>query len=55
MSALGRWEEAIKCVDFDSAELPEILDALMEHLGLVLIRESTPDYTSYRIAKKEQP
>lgn len=53
MRTLGRWEERIKCTDFDPAELTEIIDVLLDHLGLALIRKSTPDYTSYSIEKKE--
>jgi hypothetical protein len=41
--------EQIRVRDVHADDLPEVLDLLLERLGLQLWREKTPDYTAYEL------
>ena len=46
---MNQWEDVVRAVDLPAEDLASILDTLMERLGLRIVREQTPDYTSYEL------
>lgn len=48
-AALSQWEDVVRAEQIPLEDHPAILDKLVEHLGLKIVREQTPDYTSYEL------
>lgn len=46
---MTQWEETVRAVDIPPEDLASLLDTLLERLGLRIVREQTPDYTSYEL------
>ncbi len=46
---LTQYQEIIVSTDLPSVDIPLVLFLLIERLNLEIVRESTPDYTSYEI------
>lgn len=49
---MNDWQETVRAVDLPPEDLAGVLDALLERLGLQIVREQTPDYTSYELQEK---
>lgn len=46
---MNQWESVVRAADLSTEDLASILDKLIERLGLRIVREQTPDYTSYEL------
>ena len=46
---MNQWEDVVRAADLPPEDLASILDTLIERLGLRIVREATPDYTSYEL------
>ncbi len=49
---MNDWQDIIRAVDLPPEDLASVLDSLLERLGLQIVREQTPDYTSYELQDK---
>ena len=50
--SMNAWQEPVRAADLPPQELASVLDLLLERLGLQIVREQTPDYTSYELQEK---
>lgn len=46
---MNQWQDVVRAADLSTEDLASILDTLIERLGLRIVREQTPDYTSYEL------
>ena len=49
---MNAWQEPVRAADLPPQELASVLDLLLDRLGLQIVREQTPDYTSYELQEK---
>jgi len=50
---INGWQQIVEMSDVPQDKLPDILHAILNHLGLEIVEESTPDYTVYEVRKQE--
>lgn len=47
--ALDQYREIVPLKDIPDNHLRLVLEALLEHLGVEIVREQTPEYTNYEM------
>ena len=47
--AMRQWQDTVRAVDLPPEDLALVIDTLIARLGMQVIREQTPDYTSYEL------
>lgn len=50
---LSEYQQRVTAADIPPEKLGEIIDQLLDIVGLVIIEEATPDYVSYELKPKE--
>ena len=46
---MTQWQDIVRAADLPAEDLAGVLDTLLERMGLKIVREQTPDYTSYEL------
>lgn len=46
---MKQWQDVVRAVDLPAEDFASVIDTLLERLGLRIVREQTPDYTSYEL------
>lgn len=46
---MGMYEEEVRVSDLDEDELRQLIQAVIDRLGVQVIRECTPDYTTIEL------
>ena len=46
---MEQWQDIVRATELPSDEVRPVLDALLERMGLCIVREETPDYTTYTL------
>jgi hypothetical protein len=52
LAKLDRYREVTPLSDVPDKDLRLVLVALLDHLGVEIVREATPDYTSYEVQRR---
>jgi hypothetical protein len=45
--------DVIKLSELSPSEYPRLLQAMLDYLEVEIVREQTPEYTSYKLQKRE--
>lgn len=54
MRILGPYQDIVELEDIPDSDIKDILAQLIDLMGFEIIREQTPDYTSYELKKVEK-
>lgn len=49
---MNQYERHVSCVELGHEDLREIVQQILDHLGLRLVVEETPDYKAFRLERR---